>query len=199
MKKTLALIAALILGCAAKTVFAQTNPTLTAPAVSIIDITNIIYPLPMPAGGGPVTFTYKVTNPGKVSLNNVSVADDYCSDMSGELGDINGNHLLDPDETWIYACPAVVIKTTTHSAVVTAYANGLETTDKEMATVEVPGTVATSTPDLPSSGPDPHIPTLPNNGPNPDTLNATVLIWEILGGILVILVVIYFAFTRKKK
>jgi hypothetical protein len=153
----------------------------------------------MPTGGGPITFTYKVTNLGKVSLSDVSVADDYCSDMSGELGDINGNHLLDPDETWIYTCPAVVIKTTTHSAVVMAYANGLKTTDNETTTLEVPGTVATSAPDLPNGGSDPHTPTLPNNGSNPDTLNVTVLIWEILGGILVVLVIIYFAFTRKEK
>jgi hypothetical protein len=187
MKKTFVLTAALIIGFAAKAVFAQTNPAAAAPAVSIVDITSVIYPAAMPTGGGPITFTYKVTNPGKASLNNVSVTDDYCSDMSGELGDTNGNHLLDPAETWIYTCAAVVTRKTTHSAMVTAYADGVKATDSETATVDVPGSGAVP------------IPTLPKNGSNPGTLNVTALIWGILGGMLVVLIIIYLVITRKKK
>jgi hypothetical protein len=199
MKKTFVLTTALIFGYAVKVVFAQTNPVLATPAVSIVDITNIIYPAPMPIGGGPITFTYKVTNLGKASLGNVNVVDDYCSDMSGELGDTNGNHLLDPSETWVYTCAAVVTKTTIHSAVVTAYANGLEAADAETATVDVPGSDRVYIPTLPNNGPNPNTPTLPNNGLNPDTLNITALIWGILGGILVVLIIIYLFITRKRQ
>jgi hypothetical protein len=198
MKKAFALIAVLSLGFGAKIFFAQTEAASAAPEVNIIDITHVIYPLPLPNGGGPITFTYKVTNPGEVSLSDVTVVDDACSDMSGELGDTNGNHLLDPGEEWIYTCAAMVVKTTTHTATVTAYANGLKAVDAETATVDVPALGATPSPTFPNDGPNPNTPTLPNNGTNPNSLNITVLIWEILGGILVVLIIIYFVITRKK-
>jgi hypothetical protein len=193
------LIAVLILGCGAKTVFAQAGAANAVPEVNIVDITNIVYPSPLPSGGGPITFTYKITNPGEVSLSDVGVVDGVCNDMSGELGDTNGNHLLDPDEVWIYTCAAIITKTTTHTATVTAYANGLKTIDTETATINVSGSNATSSPTFPNEGSNPNAPSFPNNGTNPGTLNVTVLIWEILGGILVVLIIVYFVITRKKK
>ncbi|HUC31682.1 MAG TPA: hypothetical protein VMR99_03305 [Candidatus Paceibacterota bacterium] len=199
MKKAFALIAVLMLGYAAKTVFAQTSSTSITPMVSIADITNVIYPLPLPSGGGPITFAYKVTNPGTIPLNDITVIDSNCANMSGELGDTNGNRLLDPGETWIYTCATVLTKTIAHTATVTAYANGLEATDAETTTVDVPGSSATSSLSLPNGGSNPNSPSLPANGPNPNTLNITVLIWEILGGILVVLVIVYFVLTRKKQ
>lgn len=188
MKRAFALIAVLALGCGTKIVFAQTVAANPTPEISIVDITNVIYPLPLPLGGGPITFTYKVTNLGNVSLNDVTVVDDACSNMSGELGDTNGNHLLDPGEEWIYTCATTVTKTIAHTATVMAYANGLKASAAETTIVNVPGSVAASSP----------IPTFPDNGTNPNTLNITVLIWEILGGILVALVIVYVVITRKK-
>jgi uncharacterized repeat protein (TIGR01451 family) len=120
------LVVALVLGFGAKAVLAQTGSTNVAPEVSIVNVTNTIYPLLLPTGGGPITFMYKVTNLGKVSLSDVSVVDTVCGNMSNELGDTNGNHLLDPDEEWIYTCSFVTAKTTAHTATVTAYANGLK-------------------------------------------------------------------------
>ncbi len=178
----------LILG--AKIIFAQTKTANSTPAVSIVDITNTLYPSPLPNGGGSITFTFKIANLGKVPLNDVTVTDDHCSAMSGELGDINGNHLLDPGEVWIYTCTTVLATTTTHSATVTAYANGLKAVAVETSTVNVFDVGATSTF---------RVPGFPNNGTNPYTANATALIWEILGGILVVLVVIYIGITWKKK
>jgi len=110
MKKILSLIAILILGYGAKAAFAHAGSTGGAPGVKVVDITNVIYPLPMPAGGGPITFTYKIANIGDAPLNDVTVSDDSCSNMSGELGDTNGNHLLDPSEVWIYTCATLLTK-----------------------------------------------------------------------------------------
>ena len=54
-------------------------------------------------GGGPVTYTYLVTNPGNVPLTNVSVSDNKCSPVAYQSGD-NGNGKLDPGETWTFTC-----------------------------------------------------------------------------------------------
>ena len=69
-----------------------------------------------------ITFVYKVTNPGVVPLSDVHVVDDKCPAMSGELGDTNGNHLLDTNEVWIYNCSMDLKQTTTDTATVTAFA-----------------------------------------------------------------------------
>jgi hypothetical protein len=66
-----------------------------APLVSIVNITKIAYPLSLPSGGGDITFTYRVNNPGLMPLSDVAVTDDKCSAMSNKLGDTNGNNLLD--------------------------------------------------------------------------------------------------------
>ena len=166
------------------------------PLVSIVDITKISYPLPLPSGGGPVTFTYKVTNPGVVPLSNVTVKDDTCSNLSGELGDTNGNHLLDPSEVWIFTCTATLSKTTTNTARVTAYANGLQAIDDTTLTVDVAASSTALTPGFPNEGSSPNIPGLPNNGTNPNTFNTTTVVWGVLGGILAALVIVFLV-TRK--
>jgi hypothetical protein len=66
--------------------------------------------------GAPVTWTYVVTNPGTVSLGNVTVtddngtsgnaADDFGLTFAG--GDTNGDGLLDPGETWTYSATGTV-------------------------------------------------------------------------------------------
>ena len=168
------------------------------PLVNIVNITKLAYPLSLPAGGGEVAFTYKVTNPGIVPLSNVTVSDDKCGAMSGELGDTNDNHLLDPNEVWIYACTMILTKTTTNTVTVTAYANGLKAVDNDTITVDVATTTTVYSPGLPNEGPGPSVPGFPNNGTNPSTLNVTVIIWGILGGILAVLIIVFFL-TRKKK
>jgi hypothetical protein len=42
------------------------------------------------------------------------------------------------------------------------------------------------------------IPGLPNNGTNPNTWNVTVVIWAALGGILAILIAIFFVIRKKQ-
>ena len=155
-----------------------------APLVSIVNITKVAYPLPLPAGGGDITFTYEVNNPGTVPLENVTVTDDKCGAMSGKLGDTNGNNLLDMNEVWIYTCTMNLKQTTTSTATVKASANGLEATDSSAITIKV------------------ETPSLLNNltgslsvGVN-YVLNNTV--WAFLAGALVAFIVCFFL-TRKKQ
>ena len=71
---------------------------------------------PLLTPGASVTWTYVVTNPGTVSLANVTVTDDngtpaivgddFQAIFTG--GDSNGNGLLDPNETWTYTATGTV-------------------------------------------------------------------------------------------
>jgi hypothetical protein len=99
--------------------------------------------------------------------------------MSGKLGDTNHNNLLDTNEVWIYTCITTLRETTTNTVSVTAFANGLQAIDHASITVKVDNSNSSSS----SSSP-----TFPQTGTNPD-LKATV--WKILGGILVILMIVY--------
>jgi hypothetical protein len=155
-----------------------------APLVNIINITKVAYPLTLPIGGGDITFTYRVNNPGIIPLSDVSVVDDKCANMSGKLGDTNGNNLLDITEVWIYTCTTHLTQTTTNTVSVTSYANGLEAVGYATITV----TVAIPTPK--SS------PSFPNTGENP---NIKIVVWLILGGVIAVLTVFLFSQKRSKK
>ncbi len=130
------------------------------PLVNIINVSKISYPLSLPSGGGAVTFTYKVNNPGVVSLSDVTVTDDKGSAMSGKLGDTNGNNLLDIREVWTYTCTTHLNQTTTNTATITAFAHGLKAVGYATLTVTVdipaespvPGFPAQAIPSLPETG-----------------------------------------------
>ncbi|MFS8130825.1 MAG: ice-binding family protein [Candidatus Dojkabacteria bacterium] len=101
---------------------------------------------------GNVVFTYTVTNPGTVELNNVSVIDDKCNTILGPTGDTNSNNLLEPSETWVYTCQMNLTTTTTTTNTATAQgsANGSTVLDFSVNTVNVtslvlPSTAVTST------------------------------------------------------
>lgn len=147
------------------------------PLVNIINITKVAYPLTLPIGGGDITFTYRVNNPGVVPLSNVTVVDDKCGNVSSRLGDTNGNGLLDINEVWTYTCQAHLTETTTNTASVTAFANGLKAVGYATITVTV------------------DIPGLPNTGTGFDL---KTIVWGILSVILVALI-IFFILIRKKK
>src|SRR3989344_1155855 len=100
----------------------------------------------LPASGGAVTYTYTVTNPGTVALNDVSVADNKCSPVSGRSGDVNSNNMLDVSETWVYSCQMNLTQTTTNTGTAQGSANGFTVTDLSLATVVV------SAPALPKTG-----------------------------------------------
>jgi hypothetical protein len=114
----------------------------------LIHVTKIPNPLALRAGGGMVTYTKKVTNPGTVALSNVRLTDDKCSVVKYISGDTNKDSKLDINETWTYTCQENLTKTTTNTVVATGEANGLTARDLAVATV----IVAEATPKLPDTG-----------------------------------------------
>jgi uncharacterized repeat protein (TIGR01451 family) len=103
----------------------------------LINVTKIPSPLALTTGPGSVTYTYKVTNPGVVALSNVSVTDDKVSPVTYVSGDVNGDHLLQPGETWIYTSQMNLNASTTNTATAKGSANGLTAVDIAFATVVV--------------------------------------------------------------
>ena len=158
--------------------------TLPPPLINIVKVPNRLIPLPF--GGGNVTYTYTVTNPGVVAMNNVTVTDDKCAPVSRTSGDANGNNLLDPGETWIYTCQTNVPVSTRNVAMAQGMANGFTTSGYAFATVLVSAPAAAPTP----------TPGLPNAGLPPERKNIP---WNIviLAGVL-ILVSISFVVVLKK-
>lgn len=121
----------------------------------LIHVTKIPSPLTLLAGGGTVTYTEKITNPGTVALSNVTLTDDTCSPMRYGSGDTNGDSKLDTTETWTYTCSVNLTKNTTNTAIASGEANGFTVRDLATATV----IVATAVPALPKTG------VAPTNGP----------------------------------
>lgn len=165
-----------------------------APQVNIINITKVAYPLTLPIGGGDITFTYRVNNPGVVPLDNVVVVDDKCGGMSNKLGDTNGNNLLDTSEVWTYYCKTKLSQTTTNTVKVEASANGLKAVGYATITVTV------ALPASPKGG------NVPGSLPQAITISllaGTVLFlriitWATLSIILAVLVIFYFLIRKNK-
>ena len=107
----------------------------------LIHVTKVPSPLTLLAGGGVVTYTEKVTNPGTVALNNVRLTDDKCSPVKYVSGDTNSDSKLDTTETWIYTCQTNLTKTTTNTVIASGEANGLTARDFAVATVVVAAVV----------------------------------------------------------
>jgi uncharacterized repeat protein (TIGR01451 family) len=116
----------------------------------LIHVTKIPNPLTLLVGGGMVTYTEKITNPGTVALNNVTLVDNKCSPMKYISGDTNSDSKLDPSETWTYTCRTNLTKTTTNTAIAAGEANGFTVRDLAVATVVVAG----AAPKLPNTGSD---------------------------------------------
>lgn len=112
-----------------------------------IKVVKTANPMTLSAGSGLVTYAYKVTNPGDVSLRHVSVKDDKCSPVQFVSGDGNKNGRLGLDEVWMYTCTQRVSQTTTNK--VTARGAGSENGEYVRDTDKV--TVAV-VPGLPNAG-----------------------------------------------
>ncbi len=118
----------------------------------LIHLTKIPSPLALLAGGGTVTYTERITNPGTVPLGNVTLTDDKCAPMKFVSGDVNGDSLLDPSETWTYTCSSNLSKTTTNTAIASGSGSGMTVRDIAIATVIV---ASRAVPALPKTGFDP--------------------------------------------
>jgi hypothetical protein len=155
---------------------------LTPPLIHLVKKPNAFV---LPAGGGAVTYTYTVTNPGTEPLSNVSIVDDKCTGLPGRIsghpGDLNQNNLLESNETWTFTCRTNLTQTTTNTGTAEGSANGLTAIDFSAATVVVSPAV---TPSLPSTGFAPEEKSTPWN-------------IAVLAGLLA--VSIFFYSTRRKQ
>ena len=93
------------------------------PLIHVVKVPSQLAPLPF--GGGDVTYSYTVTNPGPVAIKNVNVTDDKCPNVNAVSVDQNGNGLLDTNETWTYTCKTNVKVSTGSVATAKGDANGL--------------------------------------------------------------------------
>ena len=86
--------------------------------------------------GTSVIYRYEVTNTGDDPLSNLAVTDDKCSPLTLLTND--GNGLLDPGETWVYECTAVLNQDTLNTATATATDSlGSPLRDEDTAFVDV--------------------------------------------------------------
>lgn len=122
----------------------------------LIHVTSVPVPQTLPLGGGMVTYTETVTNPGTVSLGNIIVTSDNCAPVNYVSGDANGNSLLDPSESWIHTCRTNLTSTASHTVTVSSSTNGLVSRDYAIATVLVANAgvtgVSSVIPGLPDTG-----------------------------------------------
>jgi len=120
---------------------------LVPPLIHLEKIPNVFS---LPAKGGPVTYSYLVTNVGTVPMSDVTISDDKCTGLparvEGHPGDLNKNNLLDTNETFYFTCQTNLTKTTTNTGTATGHANGFTSVDYSSATVVV------SAPGLPNTG-----------------------------------------------
>ena len=133
---------------------ASATVVVGGPAVPpLIHVTKVPSVMTLSALGGTVTYTNLVTNPGKVPLANVKLVDDKCGPVNYFSGDVNGNSLLDPSETWVFTCKSNLAQTTTNTVTATGWADGFMASDFAIATVVVadPG-LGIKAPGLPNAG-----------------------------------------------
>lgn len=117
---------------------------VSPPLIAIAKVPSRLTPFPF--GGGLVTYTYTVTNPGVVAMHDVAVTDDKCAPVSFVSGDVNANNLLEPGESWIYNCSTNISQSTMNTATAKGTANGIIALDYAFATVLV------GIPGLPNTG-----------------------------------------------
>lgn len=153
----------------------------------LIHVTKVPDPLTLPVGGGMVTYTETITNPGTVDLSNVTLSDDKCSPLQFNSGDSDNDDELDTTETWTYTCRESLSQTTTNTAVATGEANGITVRDFAIVTVVVP--VSTSTPATPE------VPGLPDTGFTP---LKSALAWSLVA-VGIFAVSLLFVLFRKKQ
>ena len=114
-----------------------------APAIHIEKSASLIA---VQAPGGPVTYTFVVTNTGNVPLTTVSVSDDKCSPVTYVSGDTNGDSKLDLTESWTYTCTEQITEDTTNIGVATGHDGETTVTDDDTVTVAIVGQQSTPVP-----------------------------------------------------
>lgn len=144
-------------------------------------------PTTLPAGGGEVTYTFKVTNVGNVALTNVDVTDSpSCGSISLDSGDTNGNNKLDLTETWTFSCTTTVTQSVTDTGTATGHDGNTEVSDKSQAHVDVADPTPTPTPtptDAPTPTPTPTATATPPVDPTPTPVATPTPTTKPTGGV----------------
>ncbi len=110
------------------------NKFIPAPAINVAKSAN---PASLPVGGGNVNYSYAVTNPGNVTLTNITLSDDKCSPVNYASGDTNTNSQLETTETWNYTCAKNITQNTTNTATVAGKYGATNVSDTDSASVTV--------------------------------------------------------------
>lgn len=158
---------------------------VTPPLINIVKVPDRL--IAFPFGGGNVTYTYTVTNPGIVAMHDVTVLDDKCATVTRVSGDTNNDNLFQPSETWTYTCTVNVPVTTRNVATAKGEANGFTAIGYAFANVLVLGATMAVAPIAP-------IPTFPNTGLEQGTGNNIA----ILAGLLMLAAISLFFFAKKR-
>jgi hypothetical protein len=110
------------------------SPRADNPAIHVVKSAD---PASLPIGGGPVEFTYLVTNTGNVALTGVTVTDNKCSPVTGPTGDDSHDGVLGLTETWSYTCTTSLTVTTMNTVTATGHDGETEVSDTDDLTVIV--------------------------------------------------------------
>jgi hypothetical protein len=144
--------------------FADIFSELTCPQIGIEKTPSVSS---LPAGGGPVSYTYAVTNSNPdAPLSLVVVSDDKCSPVGYVSGDTNTDGKLQSSETWTFTCTMTLTATTTNVATASGVFNGVSFTAQDDANVVVAEPTPTPTP-TPTPSPTPTPAATPTPSPTP--------------------------------
>jgi hypothetical protein len=104
-------------------------------------------------GGAPftTTFTISETNTGTDPISDVTVTSTQCGTPSYQSGDSDHDAVLDPGETWLYACTKTYLSPGSYTDNVTAA--GTDTLDHQVAPPEQASLTVTAHPPVPPQTP----------------------------------------------
>jgi gliding motility-associated-like protein/uncharacterized repeat protein (TIGR01451 family) len=123
-------------------------PICTNPNISLVKTNNIEVGqngCSTLAVGDMVTYTFTVTNPGNVSLHNITVIDPHTglSAIALESGDSNANNILEVTETWIYKATYTVTQADIDNGTITNQASVNGTAPNNTIVTDQSGNAAT--------------------------------------------------------
>ncbi|HYN69475.1 MAG TPA: hypothetical protein VEX41_04620 [Candidatus Eisenbacteria bacterium] len=101
--------------------FAVVGAAIAAPKEGSVDVTKTASVATVPAGGGSVTYTVKVTNTGDKDFHALTVSDSKCTLTGGKA--VSGGNKFASGEVLTYTCTLTVAPNTTNTATAWACTN----------------------------------------------------------------------------
>jgi hypothetical protein len=188
---------------------------VTREIVGNIQVTKVANPTTLPVGGGPVTYSYVVTNIGLPPLSNVTTVDNKCSPLVFLGGDTNEDALLQVGEQWRYSCTTTITVTTTNVVTATGFYDDQfvpsgkfvtqalhKVTAQAQATVVVPVPTPTPTGSVKgaTSPPKPHVTLPPTDSSDPlgsSGQSGMLMVLILLAGIVAAVPILVFGKRRQ--